>query len=88
VRDVAAALATALPGSDLITDPDVLAALSHDEAEWAAIGAPMVALRARSTDEVRAAVAACAELRGSSRVAPAPAFQAARTPWTAVYYWT
>jgi glycolate oxidase len=63
VNDTATALAAALPASDLITDPDVLSPLSHDEAEWAAVGAPVAALRARSTDEVRAAVAACAELR-------------------------
>ena len=59
----AAALADALPDSDLITDPDVLAPLGHDEAEWAAVGTPLAALRAGSTDEVRAAVTACAELR-------------------------
>src|SRR4029450_4602597 len=56
--------AAALRGTDLITDPDVLAALSHDEAEWATVGNAVGALRARSTDEVSAAVAACADLRG------------------------
>nr|WP_205864096.1 FAD-linked oxidase C-terminal domain-containing protein [Planosporangium mesophilum] len=52
-----------MPDSDLITDPDVLAAISHDDAEWAAVGTPVAALRARSTAEVSAAVAACAGLR-------------------------
>ncbi|WP_233617340.1 FAD-binding oxidoreductase [Actinomadura sp. WAC 06369] len=56
-------LAAALPGARLITDADVLAGLGHDEAEWAPAGAPVAALRARSSDEVARAVAACAELR-------------------------
>ncbi|ROO86318.1 glycolate oxidase [Actinocorallia herbida] len=55
-------LAKALPDSGLITDPDVLAGLGHDEAEWAPVGAPLAALRARSADEVSRAVAACADL--------------------------
>jgi glycolate oxidase len=67
VNDTAAALAAALPASDLITDPDVLSPLSHDEAEWAAVGAPVAALRARSTDEVRAAVAATMSASRPSR---------------------
>jgi glycolate oxidase len=57
----AAELAAALPGSVLITDPDVLASLSHDEAEWAPAGKPLGAIRAASTEEVGAIVAACAE---------------------------
>ncbi|GAA2635047.1 FAD-binding oxidoreductase [Streptomyces axinellae] len=57
------ALAAALPDSNLITDPDVLAALSADDAEWAEAGSPLAALRATSTQEVRAAVRACAALR-------------------------
>ena len=56
------ALTAALPDSQLIVDPDVLSGLSHDEAEWAAIGAPAAALRAVSVSEVRSAVRACAEL--------------------------
>lgn len=54
-------LAAALPGSNLIVDPDVLASLSHDDAEWAPAGKPVGAIRARSTEEVSAIVAACAE---------------------------
>ncbi|WP_326691589.1 FAD-binding protein [Streptomyces sp. NBC_01795] len=57
------ALTAALPDSNLITDPDVLAALSADDAEWAEAGSPLAALRAASTEEVRAAVRACAALR-------------------------
>ncbi|WP_372492125.1 FAD-binding oxidoreductase [Kineosporia corallincola] len=56
------ALERALPGSKLIVDGDVLASLSHDDAEWAPVGRPLAALRATSTDEVSRAVAACAEL--------------------------
>ena len=60
--DLPAALAAALPGSDLIVDPDVLDSLSHDDAEWAPAGRPVGAIRARSAEEVGAIVAACAEL--------------------------
>jgi glycolate oxidase len=56
------ALADLLPGLDLVTDPDVLRSLAHDQAEWAPAGAPVAAVRARTTDEVRRVVAACAEL--------------------------
>ena len=59
----AAALRVALPDSTLVTDADVLDSLSHDDAEWAPVGRPVAALRARSTAEVQAAVRACAELR-------------------------
>ena len=56
-------LVAALPGLDLVVDPAVLAGISHDEAEWAAVGRPVAALRARSTVDVQRAVRACAELR-------------------------
>ena len=32
------ALGRGLPGDRLVVDPDVLAAISHDEAEWARAG--------------------------------------------------
>jgi FAD/FMN-containing dehydrogenase len=32
------ALSRDLPGDRLVVDPDVLAAMSHDEAEWAPVG--------------------------------------------------
>ena len=51
-----------LPGDRLIVDEDVLASLSHDEAEWAAVGHAAVGLRARSEAEVQHAVSVCAEL--------------------------
>ena len=45
-----------------MTDPEVLASLSHDEAEWAAVGQPALGLRARSEAEVQHAVRICADL--------------------------
>ncbi|UNS95509.1 FAD-binding protein [Streptomyces tubbatahanensis] len=57
------ALTAALPDSALVTDPDVLATLAADDAEWAPAGKPLAALRANSTDQVRAAVRVCAGLR-------------------------
>jgi len=50
-----------LPGLDVVTDPDVLAGLAHDEAEWAPAGRPVAAVRPRTTEEVQRIVAACAE---------------------------
>ena len=61
-RDTRAALAAALTGLDLVVDPAVLDGLSYDEAEWAPVGRAAAALRARSTQDVRRAVRACAEL--------------------------
>lgn len=49
-----------LPGIDVVTDPDVLASLSHDDAEWAPVGKALAAVRPRTTDEVRTIVAECA----------------------------
>jgi glycolate oxidase len=48
-------------GIDRITDPDVLASLAHDDAEWAPVGRPVAAVRPRSTEEVAAVVRECAE---------------------------
>jgi glycolate oxidase len=50
-----------LDGIDVVTDPDVLAALNHDEAEWAPAGKPAGAVRPRSTEQVQRVVAACAQ---------------------------
>jgi glycolate oxidase len=55
------ALGRDIPAERLVLDRDVLASLSHDEAEWAAVGTAAVALRARSEKEVAHAVAVCAE---------------------------
>jgi glycolate oxidase len=57
-----AALSRALPADRLVTDPDVLAAMSHDDAEWAQVGRAAAGVRARSEDEVQQVVRACAEL--------------------------
>lgn len=45
---------------NLITDPNTLAGLSHDEAEWAPAGTPYAALRPQSTEDVQEAVRHCA----------------------------
>src|SRR5690349_1552019 len=54
-------LAETLPGLTVVTDPDVLRTLGHDEAEWAPAGDAVAAVRARTTDDVRRIVATCAE---------------------------
>jgi glycolate oxidase len=56
-----AALGRGLPDGRLVIDPDVLAAISHDEAEWAPVGRAMAGVRARTEAEVRHVVATCAE---------------------------
>jgi glycolate oxidase len=56
-----AALDDGLPSGRLVIDPDVLAALSHDEAEWAPVGRAVAAVRPRTEDEVRHVVRTCAE---------------------------
>ncbi|MEV4638048.1 FAD-linked oxidase C-terminal domain-containing protein [Actinoplanes sp. NPDC049548] len=52
-----------LPHLDVITDADVLASLSQDDAEWAPVGRPLAAVRPRSTEEVQQIVAECAKQR-------------------------
>ena len=56
------ALSRDLPGDRLVVDPDVLAAISHDDAEWAPTGQAAVGVRARSEAEVQHVVRTCAEL--------------------------
>lgn len=51
-----------LPEGAVVTDRDVLASLSHDDAEWAAVGEAVAAVRPRSEAEVCAIVRVCAEL--------------------------
>src|SRR5205814_6373554 len=51
-----------LPGDRLVVDPDVLAAISHDEAEWAPAGKAAAGVRARTEAEVQHVVRTCAEL--------------------------
>jgi glycolate oxidase len=56
------ALGRVIPSERLVVDGDVLASISHDEAEWAPVGHAAVGLRARSEAEVAATVAVCADL--------------------------
>ena len=56
------ALSRGLPGDRIVADPDVLAALSHDDAEWAPAGTAAAAVRARSEAEVQHVVRTCAGL--------------------------
>jgi glycolate oxidase len=61
--DVAAlvtALDRGLPDGRLVLDPDVLAAMSHDHAEWAPVGRALAGVRARSEAEVAHVVRTCA----------------------------
>ena len=55
------ALRRGLPGEAIVTDPDVLASMSSDEAEWAPTGAAAAGVRARTEAEVQHVVRACAE---------------------------
>ena len=56
------ALGRELPGDRVVTDPGVLGALSHDDAEWAPAGQAAAAVRARSEAEVQHVVRICADL--------------------------
>ena len=56
------ALGRGLSAERLVVDPDVLAAISHDDAEWAPTGQAAVGVRARSEAEVQHVVRPCAEL--------------------------
>jgi glycolate oxidase len=58
---VVEALSRELPDDRLVVDPDVLAAMSHDEAEWAPAGKAVAGVRARSEAEVQHVVRTCAE---------------------------
>jgi glycolate oxidase len=57
------ALGRVIAADRLVADPDVLASISHDDAEWAPAGRAAVGVRARSEAEVRHVVRVCAELR-------------------------
>ena len=57
------ALSRGLPGDRLVVDPDVLAAISHDEAEWAPAAKAIAGVRVRTEAEVQHVVRTCAELR-------------------------
>jgi glycolate oxidase len=55
------ALGRGLPDGRVVIDPEVLAAISHDDAEWAPVGRAVAGIRARTEAEVGHVVAACAE---------------------------
>ena len=54
------ALGRGLPDGRLVVDPEVLAAIAHDDAEWAPVGRALAGVRARTEGEVRHVVATCA----------------------------
>jgi glycolate oxidase len=56
------ALGRGLPDGRIVTDRDVLASLSRDDAEWAPAGRAAAGVRARSEAEVQHVVRVCAEL--------------------------
>jgi glycolate oxidase len=61
-REIAAALASVLPASRVITDPDVMRGQSQDQGQWSPAGQPAALVRPRQAAEVQAAVATCARL--------------------------
>ncbi|RKH07776.1 FAD-binding protein [Corallococcus sp. CA053C] len=61
--DVVRALSEVLPAESLVTDPDVLDAHRHDQAEWAPSGMPRVLVRPASTAEVQAVLRVASALR-------------------------
>ena len=56
------ALSRGLPADRLVVDRDVLAAMSHDDAEWAPAGRAAVGVRARTEADVAHVVRVCAQL--------------------------
>ncbi|NGO80390.1 FAD-binding protein [Streptomyces sp. YC504] len=52
-------LLAALPEGRVLLDPDVIAGLSHDEAEWAPVGRAAAVVRALTTEDVRSTVEVC-----------------------------
>lgn len=54
-------IGSAIEASRVVTDPDVMLGLSHDQAVWADHGVPLAVVRVRSTEEVRTVVASCYE---------------------------
>ena len=55
------ALGCGLPDGRLVVDPDVLAAMSHDDAEWAPVGRAVAGVRAETEGQVQHVVRVCAE---------------------------
>lgn len=56
------ALGREIPADRLVADPQVLAGLSHDEAEWAPVGRATVARPGAQRSDVQAVVRLAAEL--------------------------
>src|SRR4051812_20029086 len=59
----AEALGRVLPPGRVVVDPEVVAGLSRDEAEWAPVGWAAALVRAQSEQDVQDVVRVCAELR-------------------------
>jgi glycolate oxidase len=55
------ALGRGLPDGRLVVDSDVLAAMSHDDAEWAPVGRAVAGVRATTEGQVQHVVRVCAE---------------------------
>ena len=55
------ALDRGLPEGRLVVDRDVLAAMSHDDAEWAPVGQAVAGVRAETEGQVQHVVRVCAE---------------------------
>jgi glycolate oxidase len=55
------ALGRGLPAERLVVDPDVLAAMSHDDAEWAPVGRAVAGVRAETEGQVQHVVRVCAD---------------------------
>ena len=59
MASVVDSLRSVLPADVLVTDPDVLAAYSRDQAEWAENGQPAALVRATDAGQVQATVRVC-----------------------------
>ena len=85
------ALSRGLPGDRLVVDPDVLAAISHDEAEWAPAAKAVAGVRARTEAEVQHVVRTCAELAApvprTTQPAGRPPKPRSRSSWTRPSRW-
>ena len=55
------ALGRGLPDGRLVVDRDVLAAMSHDDAEWAPVGRAVAGVRAETEGQVQHVVRVCAQ---------------------------
>ncbi|MBE2999544.1 FAD-binding protein [Nocardiopsis sp. HNM0947] len=57
---VAQELAEAIGAEQVVTDPEIMEGMAHDEAEWAPYGRPAAVVRPRHTEDVAALVRVCA----------------------------